>query len=138
MTPEEPNVPLYIAWVVSLWEEAGEKSFHASWFSRGGETVLGETSDPSELFLVDSCDDVALGAVTGKVSVQHRPSPQDWSQLGGKEEDLEPEVDQEGTFFFQKWYDSDTARFQDPPLEYLKSSCGICQSCVRIEHKVSI
>ena len=136
VTPEEANVALYIARVVSLCEEAGEKSFHASWFSRGGETVLGETSDPGELFLVDSCDDTALGAVTGKVDVQYSPTPQDWSQLGGIEEDFEPEVEHHETFFFQKWYDPDTARFEDPPSEYLKASSVICHSCVRIECKV--
>ena len=137
VTPEEPNVPLYIARVISLWEEAGDKYFHACWFSRGGETVLGETSDPSELFLVDSCEDIALSAVIGKVSVQYQPIPSDWRQLGGKEEDLEPEVEEEGTFFFQKWYDPDTARFEDAPLEYLESSTGACYSCARLELKVN-
>ena len=98
--------------------------------------MLGETSDPSELFLVDSCEDIALSAVTGQVSVKYRPVPPDWKELGGREEDLEPEVEEEGIFFFQKWYDPDTARFEDPPSEYLESSSGACHSCARLELKV--
>ena len=140
MAPEKPNIPLYIARVVSLWEEAGKKSFHACWFSRGGETVLGETSDPSELFLVDTCDDVALGAVMGKVTVQHKPIPLDWSNLGGRDQDFEPEGEEDGgrSFFFQKWYDYQTARFEDPPQEYLEPSLGACHSCARIRRKVCV
>ena len=98
--------------------------------------MLGETSDPGEVFLVDSCGDVALAAVTGKVHVQHRPTPHNWKQLGGSEEDVEPEMDEEGKYFFQKWYDPDTARFEDPPMEYLEKSFENCCSCVRMESKV--
>lgn len=104
---EEPNEPLYIARVVSLWEETGEKYFHALWFSRGGETVLGETSDPCELFLVSSCADTPLGAVVGKVSVEFRTAPSDWGMLGGAplpEDDDGDQADQEDDqkFFFSK------------------------------------
>ncbi len=52
-----------------MWEEGGRGTFHGQWYSRGCETVLGETGDPCELFMVDQCDDNPLGAVLGKVNV---------------------------------------------------------------------
>ena len=120
-----------------VWCQCGRKYFHACWFSRGAETVLGETSDPSELFLVDSCEDTLLSAVTGKVSVEQKLSPADWHMLGGLEEPDNEKIDQEdGNFFFQKWYDPDTARFEDPPSEYLALSGRVCNSCARSKCKV--
>lgn len=140
MMPAEPNDPLYIARLVSMWEDAiGDKYFHASWFNRGGETVLGETSDPCELFLVDLCDDTLLSAVMGKVCVERKTHPSDWRMLGGHEEleNESGEQEDENKFFFQKWYEQDTARFEDPPLEYLEvSDHGVCQCCVRNMRKV--
>lgn len=140
VSPTDPNEPVYIARVVSLWEDAmGKKYFHACWFSRGGETVLGETSDTCELFLVDSCEDTLLSAVTGKVSVEQKVYPSHWHMLGGQEEPDDERRDQEDDnhFFFQKWYDPDTARFEDPPLEYLAISGGVCSSCARNKCKVT-
>ena len=67
--PETPGEPLYIARVSSMWQVDGDKLFHATWFSRGSETVLGETSDPSELFLADTCGDAQLESITDKVHV---------------------------------------------------------------------
>ena len=37
--------------------------------SRGSETILGETSDSKELFLVDECDDNPLGSIVQKCVV---------------------------------------------------------------------
>ena len=54
-----------------MWEDAGGRPmFHGQWFSRGSETVLGESADPCELFLIDRCDDNPLGAVVDKVDVR--------------------------------------------------------------------
>lgn len=70
VTPEEEDQPLYIARVSSMWEETGgDKLFHATWFHRGSDTILGETSDPCELFAADLCDDSPLGAIIDKVTV---------------------------------------------------------------------
>ena len=74
VTPEEENLPFYIARVCSMWEEpGGEKHFHATWYHRGNDTALGETSDPCELFMVDQCDDCPLGAIIDKVTVRQKP-----------------------------------------------------------------
>ena len=40
-----------------------------SFFRRGSETVLGETSDPLEVFMTDECDDTTAESVIAKVKV---------------------------------------------------------------------
>lgn len=52
--------------------------FHAHWFCRGTDTVLGESSDPLELFLVDECEDMQLSFVHGKVNVLYKAPSDDW------------------------------------------------------------
>ena len=42
---------------------------HALYLSRGSDTVLGETGDPCELFMVDECDENPLGSIKEKVNV---------------------------------------------------------------------
>ncbi|KAH7957108.1 hypothetical protein HPB52_015343 [Rhipicephalus sanguineus] len=64
VTPADPGTPLDVARVVHMYETpSGEKMFHAHWFWRGSDTVLGESSDPRELFLVNECDNQSLSAV---------------------------------------------------------------------------
>ena len=140
--PEADNEPFYVARVTGMWEESGEKLFHGSWFNRGRETVLGETGDPTELFLVDSCDDTPLYAVIRRVQVDYKPSPSNWAELGGVDEG-EDEGEEDGVhFFYQKWYDADTARFEDVPpecrLQEGKPLLGECYSCTRKEIKVRL
>ena len=141
--PEADNEPFYVARVTEMWEESGEKMFHGSWFNRGRETVLGETGDPTELFLVDSCDDTPLYAILQQVFVKYVPPPANWCELGGVEvgEGEEEETDNDAVhFFYQKWYDADTARFEDLPpqcqLEDEKDTVE-CYSCIRKQVKVS-
>jgi len=52
--------------------------FHAHWFCRGTDTVLGESSDPLELFLVDECEDMQLSFVQGKVNVLYKAPSENW------------------------------------------------------------
>ena len=140
--PEADNEPFYVARVTGMWEESGEKLFHGSWFNRGRETVLGETGDPTELFLVDSCDDTPLYAILRQVYVNYVPPSDNWCELGGVEEgegEGEGERDEDGLhFFYQKWYDADTARFEDPPPQCHDDNAAVkCYSCVRKQAKVS-
>ena len=39
-------------------------------FSHFSDTVLGDTGDPWELFIIDDCDDNRLGATMDKVGVR--------------------------------------------------------------------
>jgi DNA (cytosine-5)-methyltransferase 1 len=141
--PEADNEPFYVAMVTGMWEESGEKLFHGSWFNRGRETVLGETGDPTELFLVDSCDDTPLYAILRQVYVKYVAPPDNWCDLGGVEEEEgggEGESDEDGLhFFYQKWYDADTARFEDLPPHCRDDNTAVkCYSCIRKQAKVSL
>lgn len=64
--------------IASLWEDHTGKMFHAHWFLRGTQTVLGESSDPLELMLVDECEDMQLNYVQGKVNVMYRAPSDNW------------------------------------------------------------
>ena len=137
VTPEDPSEPVYIARVVSLWQQGEEKWLHAAWLSRGSETVLGEASDPSELFVMDSCGDSPLGALVDKVTVTFsQPELGAWCLEGGREQEVEEEEANDTHFFVQKFYDSDTARFEDIPEQHLTFEPGHCCSCVRNAEKV--
>lgn len=64
--------------ITSLWEDNNGKMFHAHWFLRGAYTVLGESSDPLELVLVDECEDMQLNYVQGKVDVMYKAPSDNW------------------------------------------------------------
>lgn len=81
--PSDSSIPLYIAKVVYMFEtKNGEKLFHASWFCRGTDTVLGETSDPVELFLTDECEEPPFTSVKCKAKVTYKEVPFNWADLG--------------------------------------------------------
>lgn len=72
--------------------------------SRAADTVLGEIADPTELLLVDECDDIEAESVEEKVKVLHHTPPNDWFNVGGLEDGESPVTkDQTNTFFYQKW-----------------------------------
>lgn len=52
--------------------------FHAHWFYRGTNTVLGESSDPLELVVVDECEDMQLSYIQGKVNVMYKAPSENW------------------------------------------------------------
>ena len=56
--------------------------FHALWFNRGSDTVLGEASDPVELFLIDDCQDTQLSFCVSKVSVTYKKPTDNWFMEG--------------------------------------------------------
>jgi DNA (cytosine-5)-methyltransferase 1 len=81
----DPTVPLQIVKVIYMWEnKMGIKMFHATWLWRGSETVLGETSNSSELFLVDDCQDVPISYVKSKTEVVRHDTPDNWNELGNE------------------------------------------------------
>lgn len=140
VNPKETNIPLYIACVCYMWEASnGDKMFHCRWLWRGSETLLGETSDVSELFLIDDCEDKHLFTIAEKCTVTHKKPDPDWFMKGGLD-DLDAEAmmeeDDGNHFFYQKWYDPELGRFIDPPSEYItivdrKEEFKYCESCTR-------
>lgn len=139
--PDDPSVPLYVGQVRYMWETSmGDKMFHAKWFNRGSDTLLGETSDPLELFIVDDCQDVQLSFVMYKANLLYKKPVEDWFMKGGLEKESNDFIieDNGRSFFFQKSYDPDMARFEDPPEEDLRmiehsGTFRFCPSCERIK-----
>ncbi|KAJ8934705.1 hypothetical protein NQ318_008503 [Aromia moschata] len=100
---ENPNEPLCIAKIVSMYDKSPQKfMFHGHLFCRGTDTILGETADPRELFLVDNCEDLPLGSIVRKAEVEHRKLPINWCELGGDLCLQEPLEDDGKTFFYTK------------------------------------
>ncbi|XP_009986212.1 PREDICTED: DNA (cytosine-5)-methyltransferase 1-like, partial [Tauraco erythrolophus] len=69
--------------VTAMWEDSSGQMFHAHWFCPGSDTVLGATSDPLELFLVDECEDMQLSYIHGKVKVIYKAPSENWSMENG-------------------------------------------------------
>ena len=136
MMPDDPSIPCYIAQIAYMWEDRfGDKKFHAHWFCRGTDTVLGEASDPLELFLADDCEDSDLQYTISKVTVIQKEAASDWFMLGGEAATHPVKEDDGKTYFYQKFYDPDLARFEDPPApgeipEHLTHK--FCFSCHRL------
>ncbi|KOC65410.1 DNA (cytosine-5)-methyltransferase 1 [Habropoda laboriosa] len=137
--PKNSAIPLHVAKVIYMWENKnGIKQFHANWFHRGNDTILGETSDPIELFLSDNCDNVPFKSVRSKCTVIFKKIPENWTELGNmvlnSEDDIK-NIDGK-TFFYQKRYVSETARFEDPlpdPEFFHKANNHrFCPACVRL------
>lgn len=67
---EEPNEPLRIAKVCYMYDSPIDGAiFHAHFFCRGIDTILGHTANPQELFIVDDCEDYPLGCAIKKAEV---------------------------------------------------------------------
>uniref|UniRef100_A0A8C3AVK8 DNA (cytosine-5)-methyltransferase n=1 Tax=Cyclopterus lumpus TaxID=8103 RepID=A0A8C3AVK8_CYCLU len=137
VSSEDPTLPLYLARISSLWEDNNGKMFHAHWFHRGTQTVLGESSDPLELVMVDECEDMLLNYVQGKVNVMYKAPADDWFMAGGMDLEIKVIEDDGKSFFYQFWYDTDYARFETPPKTTSSEDCKFtfCCSCIRTKEK---
>lgn len=135
--PRNPAIPLHIYKIMFMWENKhGVKQFHANWFRRGTDTILGETSDPIELFLSDDCDDVPFTSVSSKATVIYKKMPNNWTELGNMDIDDEIKDTDGKTFFYQMRYTPETARFEnplpDPECPRKENSHRFCPACARL------
>ena len=136
--PDQQGIPFYIAKVISLWQDKkGEKFFHARWFCRGSDTVLGETCDDAkELMILDECEDCLLSAIDNAVSVQYKSiDPVQWKAAAGMDDPVEPEKedDHSGTsFWYQFQYNSRHGRFETPLADDSVTNHRGCMCCDRL------
>ncbi|XP_006898898.1 PREDICTED: DNA (cytosine-5)-methyltransferase 1 [Elephantulus edwardii] len=126
---------LYFARITALWDDSNTgQMFHAHWFCTGRDSILGATSDPLELFLVDECENLQMPYINEKVTVVYIPPPENWALEGGQ--DPEPIMaDTDGkTYFYRMWYDHDYARFETPPKTEPTedNKYKFCASCARL------
>ncbi|OXU18829.1 hypothetical protein TSAR_015341 [Trichomalopsis sarcophagae] len=130
--PINSSVPMQVIKVKYMWEnKMGIKILHGTWLWRGSETILGETSLPRELFLVDECQDVPLIYVQAKANVVVREYSNDCTEKGNIIDALK---ENSMILFYQKRYDHVAARFEDllPELNPPKGAehC-FCSTCAR-------
>nr|KAF6297485.1 DNA methyltransferase 1 [Pipistrellus kuhlii] len=139
--PDDSSKPLYLARVTALWEDSSQgPMFHAHWFCAGTDTVLGATSDPLELFLVDECEDMQLSYIHSKVTVVYKAPSENWAMEGGMDPETLMEEDNGKTYFYQLWYDQDYARFESPPKtepteDNKYKFCASCAHLVEMKQK---
>ncbi|NWY08372.1 DNMT1 methyltransferase, partial [Nothoprocta ornata] len=152
---------LCLARVTAMWEDSSGQMFHAHWFCPGTDTVLGATSDPLELFLVDECEDMQLSYIHGKVQVIYKAPSENWSmevggspanvpvprqrarpppttspsRQGGLDMEIKMVEDDGRTYFYQMWYDQEYARFESPPKTQPTedNKYKFCMSCTRLD-----
>lgn len=135
----QTNIPTLVAKVVYMWKEIlNPKSgyFHGEVFIRASDTVLGEVSDPREVFLGDRCCHGApLSSILRKANIERKETSADWFKLGGKEVDDEHFEDDGRTYFYSKYYDRFTSRFEDLPPDPACPNAlrkhRFCPSCER-------
>ncbi|XP_011881443.1 PREDICTED: DNA (cytosine-5)-methyltransferase PliMCI-like [Vollenhovia emeryi] len=136
LEPRDPSIPLKICKVVFMWEnENGERRFHANRLHRGTDTILGETSDPTELFLSGQCCEASFTSIRSKATVIHKKAPENWSELGDMDIDNDIKDTDGKTFFYQMKYDPEHARFADPlpdPECPSHITHRFCPSCIRL------
>ncbi|NXX77946.1 DNMT1 methyltransferase, partial [Urocolius indicus] len=121
--------------VTAMWEDSSGQMFHAHWFCPGSDTVLGATSDPLELFLVDECEDMQLSYIHGKVKVIYKAPSENWFMEGGLDTEIKMVEDDGRTYFYQMWYDQEYARFETPPKAQPTedNKYKFCMSCTRLD-----
>ncbi|XP_071643809.1 DNA methyltransferase 1a [Temnothorax longispinosus] len=136
LEPRDPTIPIQVCKIVFMWENAfGEKRFHANRLYRGTDTILGETSDPIELFLSEQCCEASFTSVRSKATVINKKMPENWFELGNVDIDNDIKDTDGKTFFYQMKYDPESARFENPPPDPEcpgKISHRFCPSCIRL------
>ena len=111
--PSEPNIPLYIGKISTLYDGPAGAMTLVQWFSRSTDTILGEAGDPTELFQLTDCEDQPLLSIWKKANVKFIPMPnqEEWRKEGG----LEPEDANEDdgvNFWYRFHYTPGSARFE--------------------------
>ncbi|XP_060534536.1 DNA (cytosine-5)-methyltransferase 1-like [Cylas formicarius] len=122
---DEASKPSRIGYVVYMFEgEDGEKMAHVGFYERGTDTIMGDTSDPRELFLVHGCVDLYLSAISSKAKVVRRYVNRElWKNNGGNKR---PFKNDDGvSYYFSKICDSDRSRF----LDIVDDKTTECISC---------
>lgn len=97
-------------------------------------TVLGETSDPCELFLVDACNSLPLEVASQVAHIIYKPPSR--NGVGDEELDKDNHFTDDGkSFFYQMHYNAKEGRFEDvpadPPCLNAEKAHRFCVSCER-------
>ena len=87
ISPDKDSIPLYIAKVGYMYDGPGGAMVHVQWFGRSIDTILGESGDPAEIFLLTECEDQPLLSIWKHCQVTHMPEAEfdNWRKEGGQE-----------------------------------------------------
>lgn len=135
----QANIPALVTKVIYMWKDTLNPLlgyFHGEVLIRSSDTVLGEVGDPREVFLGDRCCHGApLSSILRKACVEKKEIPNDWFRLGGKDVDNIHFEDDGKTYFYSKYYERFTARFEDLPVDPVCPNVlrkhRFCPSCER-------
>ncbi|XP_023248087.1 DNA (cytosine-5)-methyltransferase PliMCI [Copidosoma floridanum] len=106
------SVPPQIMKVHYIYENnSGEAMCHANFYWWGKDTVLGEFSNPKEVFNIALCSNIPLASISKKVKVVERKKPVFWDQS------ITAREFNEDIYFCEKSFEPLTGKFYDLPVE---------------------
>lgn len=107
-----------------FYKQNSKDKAHLMLFIHSYETVLGEASDPQELFALKNCKNVEIQNVLQILDVSFKKPSDNWVNHGNsKLQDLLEPVDRnnENSYFYQFQYDDEFGRFEYPQPENQKN-----------------
>lgn len=134
-----PSQPHLLSRIKYMWKDNNTQisgQFHGEMFIRGSQTVLGEVSNPREVFPSNyCCKGGPLSSILRLATVEKREIPKNWFKLGGTS-DIEEVLEDDGkTYFYQKFYSRILGRFEDLPSDPVCTNNNrihrFCPSCER-------
>lgn len=105
-----------------------EHHAHITLLMRATDTILGDAGNKSELFFTEECDDVILTQSVKLISVVHLKKRASWSEKANST-----------SFFYNKMYEEETARFECLPdhllLADVEKKAGLaCKNCLNTKN----
>uniref|UniRef100_A0A2S2Q3B0 Cytosine-specific methyltransferase n=1 Tax=Sipha flava TaxID=143950 RepID=A0A2S2Q3B0_9HEMI len=125
------TVPL-IGRIEYLYKKNLKDKAHITLFMHSYETVLGEASDPQEIFSLKKCMNIDLTHIVKILDVTQKIPRKDWFNLGGSklQELLEPvNRNNKKSFFYQLQYDDEFGRFEYPEDSNNDKNDKYCKNC---------
>ncbi|GAB6030288.1 DNA (cytosine-5)-methyltransferase 1 [Chamberlinius hualienensis] len=125
-----PNEKFSIVRIVFMYETfLKQKLFHGHYLRFSKSTLLKQMADESELFMSDLCESIPLNNIKEKCKVEFKPIPSNWRFSGGS--DYTTFKKDSSTYYYQKWYDEETARFEDLQIDFHdKENTYKCVACL--------
>jgi len=128
-------VPL-ICRIEYFFKRNNHNKAHVILFMHSYETVLGEASDPQEIFELQKCLNIDIENVVKILDVKQKIPSDNWFKLGdSKLQDLLEPVNRnnKNSFFYQLQYDDEFGRFEYPKFEDKPNDIPgdkYCRNCV--------
>ncbi|VVC27392.1 DNA (cytosine-5)-methyltransferase 1-like,Bromo adjacent homology (BAH) domain,DNA (cytosine-5)- [Cinara cedri] len=140
---EDSSINPIIGHVQYLFQNCSKTMAHIILFIHGNHTILGDTSDPRELYLLEKCTDIDIKNVIQIADVKFKKPCKDWFKLGNAElKDISEPVDRNkiNAFFYQFQYHEEFGRFEHPETpETLIGGTNqnkYCTNCVKKNLKI--